>query len=116
MLYLEDSQRKIQVYTIPGYLASQCHAKVGPDDQNHFMVLHYIEVTTLYQSLGLSYRLLEKIMQDFSYLRFQNYNPGFWQHLAKKKRLPYQIVLNGLNGELIKKCPECLIKRGGRTH
>ncbi len=107
MLYLEDSTRKIQIYTLDDYPASQCHAKVGSDEQNHFMILHYIEVTTRHQGLGLSYRLLEKIMNDFPYLRFQNYNPRFWKHLARKKKLPYQILLNGLQGEIIKKCSSC---------
>lgn len=108
MFLLEDLNRKIKIYTLPGCPAEYFKAKVGNHlwkDKYLFPTLAYIEVTSQLRGMGFSYRLLDLVMEDNSFLLFRNHNFNFWFHLSQKEDLPYKVVLHEPNwGEIIRKC------------
>lgn len=107
-LLLENKENLIKVYTLKEYTANQAKCVVMDQvwkDRFIFPTLSSIQIDNCYQGLGLSYQLLDQVTKDNLHLFFLNYNYNFWAKMARKKRLPYKIILHGYHfGELIRKC------------
>lgn len=112
MFLLEDKNDLIRQYTLPGYTLDQVKAKVWNRkwDQKYMMpTLAYIEVTKELRGRGLALELLKQVMNDNSYLLFQNNNFNFWEALSYK-HLPFIIKLHkDAWGELIKPCDRSIL-------